>query len=841
VALPSFTVTGGVFHLLGDVVVAGLVDAFYDTTVVFTHNIPGQTMVVWEGAIYEIKPVRAKVLSDGSLKIGPTNAPVKLLANDPGLSVTGIQWTAHIPIGERTVECVFNAPSDNASVDLANVLPSATPVIAQGVPALTELTLEALLNDDTSDLRVLMDGLFGGGGGGGGAAAWSSITGKPAVIAAGSDAATARAVIGALDSTAVSALITTAVNGILNGAPGALDTLKELADAINDDASFAATVTTALNARALTSTTVSAGTGLTGGGSLAANRTLALSAGSIASLAKADSAIQSVNSTNVDAAGAVMNSDTSTASMNFVSASVDTSSTQVPSSLAVRSAITLGKDVPVALGPSMSRYGIIPIPYTATHRVPSYIPVACTNLRLVYTNWKVTTFGNADGDKTTPADMPIKVSIEVAGVIYPVTFNGNINPTISPLGQVISDPIAVDIAAGTWLYTRTYTNSISYYGNRISSSVGSGGYAFGDFTDAGSGTIPDQAGSLIGPSVILGTPQTRTPYPTVYGVGDSLMDGFGDGVNYHPYNDTYDKAGRGGFLLRAAKNVGFGCIDVAVGGEHAGLGGGAGGWNVAGFHARRLGFSKYCRTAVVDLGNNDIYTDLNLATTQASVIKLWNQLNDMGLRMFATNNTPRCLVSTDGYLTTANQTITTGNTQRLAFNAWLRDGAPIVSGAAAAVGTSGAARCNYFDGNTVVTPASGPTHPLYGTVELADAVESARDSGKWRLPYSSRSVADGVTTASSQTITSATANFTNADIGKFITVAGAAAGSTLFGSLIAYVNSTTSVIVDSGSVPALSVSGAALKVIDHATNDGAHPGPLAAEDMAARLPTNYFI
>lgn len=42
------------------------------------------------------------------------------------------------------------------------------------------------------------------------------------------------------------------------------------------------------------SRTISAGTGLTGGGTLAANRTLSLNAGSIASLAKADSAVQSV-------------------------------------------------------------------------------------------------------------------------------------------------------------------------------------------------------------------------------------------------------------------------------------------------------------------------------------------------------------------------------------------------------------------------------------------------------------------------------------------------------------------------------------------------------------------
>lgn len=45
------------------------------------------------------------------------------------------------------------------------------------------------------------------------------------------------------------AAISAAVNALLNGAPGALDTLKELADALGDDANFAASVTTALNNR----------------------------------------------------------------------------------------------------------------------------------------------------------------------------------------------------------------------------------------------------------------------------------------------------------------------------------------------------------------------------------------------------------------------------------------------------------------------------------------------------------------------------------------------------------------------------------------------------------------
>jgi hypothetical protein len=48
----------------------------------------------------------------------------------------------------------------------------------------------------------------------------------------------------------VATQITTAINALVAGAPGALNTLKELADAINDDASFAATITAALGLKA---------------------------------------------------------------------------------------------------------------------------------------------------------------------------------------------------------------------------------------------------------------------------------------------------------------------------------------------------------------------------------------------------------------------------------------------------------------------------------------------------------------------------------------------------------------------------------------------------------------
>lgn len=48
----------------------------------------------------------------------------------------------------------------------------------------------------------------------------------------------------------VSSLISTAINALVNGAPGLLDTLDELAQALGDDPNFAATITTALAAKA---------------------------------------------------------------------------------------------------------------------------------------------------------------------------------------------------------------------------------------------------------------------------------------------------------------------------------------------------------------------------------------------------------------------------------------------------------------------------------------------------------------------------------------------------------------------------------------------------------------
>lgn len=72
----------------------------------------------------------------------------------------------------------------------------------------------------------------------------ASVSGAGATI---NDASTSTSSVWSSQKT--SDQITGAVNSVLNGAPAALDTLKELADAIGDDASYAASTTTALGNR----------------------------------------------------------------------------------------------------------------------------------------------------------------------------------------------------------------------------------------------------------------------------------------------------------------------------------------------------------------------------------------------------------------------------------------------------------------------------------------------------------------------------------------------------------------------------------------------------------------
>jgi hypothetical protein len=74
----------------------------------------------------------------------------------------------------------------------------------------------------------------------------------------------------------VKSYVDTQVSGLVDSAPGALDTLNELAAALGDDANFATTVSTTISGKVSQSLEIISGNGLTGGGNLTTNRTLAV-------------------------------------------------------------------------------------------------------------------------------------------------------------------------------------------------------------------------------------------------------------------------------------------------------------------------------------------------------------------------------------------------------------------------------------------------------------------------------------------------------------------------------------------------------------------------------------
>lgn len=73
---------------------------------------------------------------------------------------------------------------------------------------------------------------------------------------------------------ATTAFVQAMKDSLIASAPGLLDTLDEIAAALNDDPNFHATITALINARVPQARIIAAGLGLSGGGDLSADRTL---------------------------------------------------------------------------------------------------------------------------------------------------------------------------------------------------------------------------------------------------------------------------------------------------------------------------------------------------------------------------------------------------------------------------------------------------------------------------------------------------------------------------------------------------------------------------------------
>jgi lysophospholipase L1-like esterase len=317
-------------------------------------------------------------------------------------------------------------------------------------------------------------------------------------------------------------------------------------------------------------------------------------------------------------------------------------------------------------------------------------PISGYSLVYVFGNFYNQFGGEVDGFN----DLTVRAAHETsAGLIIPVRFGGKRVGTVEPGGLLYSDPIGVSLAVGNSFWSRTNVSVTA--GQKWPLMVSRAGVAgvsqsttFTDLTLGGS--ISDA--SLFrgyGPIAILAFP--NTPDQPVIGInGDSISAGSSD-------SDI-------GWPTRWL-NYKYSVINTSYSN---------GRWNHWGdtntSNWRRAPLLDPCTDIVMALGINDLIaaTSTTLAQAQAAAIAAWDRHRKQGKRVHAATILPST-TSTDGWTTTANQTVTSYEALRVQINDWLR------------------------------------THPSQVTtvIEAADAAETARNSGKWKSTGGSW-VADGI-------------------------------------------------------------------------------------------------
>ena len=450
-----------------------------------------------------------------------------------------------------------------------------------------------------------------------------------------------------------------------------------------------------------------------------------------------------------------------------------------------------------------------------TYRAPYKVGVSGGDIQVGFGNWYTNGSPLVDTDPGTTVTFSAAFE-DSLGNVFQLTFNGQTSVVLPGGGFVLSDPLPIDVVQGDSVFVRVYQSAGTGYITRFAIgqlSSGGGFTATTNLTTTGSGAVSSSNTLMFAPMCVIGTPTGSGRPKSVILQGDSITVGLADGT-YSGVDSGYTSAfPGGGYLMRALTGY-AGVISEGFSGD-----------SVANFaapmgHFRRGSLTKYGKFAVTTYGRNDLTGGRTQAQLEADLLtQAYRNLTRGLVGTIVTTITPYT-TSTDRWVTTTNQTVVNSsvNTIRIAHNAWVRAGCPIVNGAAVAVGTSGA----------LLAGQTG--HPILGYLEVADVVESARDSGKWKAAI--RTVADAAITNGQYTLTSATANFTSADLWRDVVIAGAGSAGADLKTQIAAINSTTSVTLTSSA--STTVSGQTC-VVGPYTFDGLHPATMGNALMAAAV------
>ena len=337
--------------------------------------------------------------------------------------------------------------------------------------------------------------------------------------------------------------------------------------------------------------------------------------------------------------------------------------------------------VPVATRNNTYYLGVNGSSATQTFRSKHKAACDITSVALMYGN-SYSTSGGPQGDG--PTSLTVACSVEpVAGTIFRGFFSGAPTGTVAPGAVLYSDPVGCFIPKGTFFFVRTYVSGNYPLGMTLNYAHGLGQDTTGDpsvTSDSGegvaspSGTDVTASGSIssayvtsYSPFCILGT--TRTLSPVFVVVGDSI-------ANYS------DEAPDMGWVTRALANQ-WPLVKTAQPGETM-QEWVTDGTSVSLVEARRRLF-RYGTHFVFADGRNDLSGGRTLAQIQADMITAWNMAMAQGGVSWQATITPK-VTTTDQYSTLGNQTTDASDPVRVNLNTWIRDGAPLLSGAAAAAG-----------------------------------------------------------------------------------------------------------------------------------------------------------
>lgn len=306
-------------------------------------------------------------------------------------------------------------------------------------------------------------------------------------------------------------------------------------------------------------------------------------------------------------------------------------------------------------------------------------------VQLVFPCWQ-------DNEQVVGANATITASVEYpAGVFTQATFAGSASGTILDGNHATTDRVYVNIPSGVDFFVRSYfTNSVGIVYNARAglTTLGEAAtYAASGVVDQTmSGTVSATGGAsgniLYGPIAIV----SHSKRKSVALIGDSRVQGPNDTVNATAQHHIGEQARSFGDS--------YAYMNLGVSGTRAS--------QFASNTSKVVQLAKAYATHVV--GNFGI-NDIGSQTAAQCLANVQMVRTLIGLPYFHTTVAPRS-TSTDAWATTVNQTTHATNAVRLTLNGLLR-----------------------------AVPAG-----FSGVFELADVVESARDSGLWKVNYT----ADGL-------------------------------------------------------------------------------------------------